>query len=454
MQTPTGNDKLIRGLGLKEASSIIVGTMIGTGIFLVPNTIARDVQTPGMVFAVWIITGLLSLMGALTYAELGTAFPKVGGEYVYLSRAYGSFWGFLYGWTQFGVMKAGSIAGLASGFAIYLGHFVPLSEVERKITALACIFLLSAVNYRGVQTGGAVQTVLTFLKVAIVLVLAVFGFALGAGTTIHYTPILPDTFDWSALNLFGIAMVAALWGYDGWNNTNMVAGEVKDPTKNIPRSLILGTFGVMLIYLLANFVYLYILPLEAIRNSDRVAAEIAQTVIGPQGASIISAAILLSIIAALNGSILSGARIFYAMASDGLFFKRAALVHDRFRSPHYSIIFQGLWASVLALSGTFDQLITYVIFASWVFYGMTTVSCIYLRKKFPDIERPYKTPGYPVTPIIFGALAFLLTINTLIGKPEESLIGLALMLTGVPAYWFWKRKVTTQPTKHANNATG
>jgi APA family basic amino acid/polyamine antiporter len=300
--------------------------------------------------------------------------------------------------------------------------------------------LLSAANYRGVQTGGAVQTVLTFLKVAIVLALAVLGFALGTGTAANYRPLEPESVSLGTLSHFGIAMIAALWGYDGWNNVNMVAGEVKDPTKNIPRSLILGTFGVMFIYLLANFVYLYILPIGTIQNADRVAAAVAETVIGPQGASIISAAILISTIAALNGSILSGARIFYAMAGDGLFFKKAALVHERFRSPHYSIIFQGLWASVLALSGTFDQLITYVIFASWVFYGMTTVSCIYLRKKYPNVERPYKTPGYPVTPIIFGAMAFLLTINTLIGKPTESLIGLGLMLTGVPAYWFWKRK--------------
>lgn len=439
----TTNEKLIRGLGWSEAVSIIVGTMIGTGIFIVPNSIARQVEAPGLVFAVWIVAGVLSLMGALTYAELGASLVKVGGEYVYLRAAYSPLWGFLYGWTQFLVIKTGSIAALASGFAIYLGHFLPLSGVESKVVALTCILVLSAVNLRGVRVGGKVQTVLTALKILIILALALLGFILGEGTAGHYRPLMPESPGWNTLSHFGIAMVAALWAYDGWNNVNMVAGEVKNPTKNIPRALIAGTFGVMVIYLLANAVYLYILPIGEIERSDRVAARVAEMVVGERGASLISAAILLSILAALNGSILSGARIFYAMASDHLFFRKAASVHERFRVPHVALVLQAGWACFLALSGTYEQLFTYVMFASWVFYGMTTMGCIFLRRKHPALQRPYKTPGYPLVPIVFGLLATLLTINTLVRAPRESGIGLLLMLSGIPAYGYWKRHAAT-----------
>lgn len=439
----TTNEKLVRGLGWSEAVSIIVGTMIGTGIFIVPNSIARQVEAPGLVFAVWIVAGVLSLMGALTYAELGASLVKVGGEYVYLRAAYSPLWGFLYGWTQFLVIKTGSIAALASGFAIYLGHFVPLSGVESKIVALACILVLSAVNLRGVRVGGKVQTVLTALKILIILALALLGFLLGDGTAGHYRPLMPESPGWTTLSRFGIAMVAALWAYDGWNNVNMVAGEVKNPTKNIPRALITGTFSVMVIYLLANAVYLYILPIGEIERSDRVAARVAEVVVGERGASLISAAILLSILAALNGSILSGARIFYAMASDHLFFRKAALVHERFRVPHIALLLQAGWACLLALSGTYEQLFTYVMFASWVFYGTTTIGCIFLRRRRPALQRPYKTPGYPLVPIVFGLLAMLLTVNTLVRAPRESGIGLLLMLSGIPAYGYWKRRAAT-----------
>jgi amino acid transporter len=435
----TPDEKLVRGLGWRDAVSIIVGTMIGTGIFIVPNSIARHVEAPGLVFAVWLVAGMLSLMGALTYAELGASWVRVGGEYVYLRAAYNPLWGFLYGWTQFLVIKTGSIAALASGFAIYLGHFVALSPGMSKAVALICIVLLSAVNLRGVRVGGFVQTVLTSLKIVIILALAIFGFVMGQGTTAHYRPLFPESFGWNTLSHFGLAMVAALWAYDGWNNVNMVAGEVKDPTRNIPRALVAGTCGVMAIYVLANAVYFYILPIGEIERSDRVAARVAEMVVGERGASIISAAIMLSILAALNGSILAGARIFYAMATDHLFFKKAALVHARFRVPHVALLLQAGWACVLALSGSYEELFTYVMFASWVFYGMTTAGSIFLRRKLPALNRPYKTPGYPFVPLGFSVVAALLTINTLVRAPGESLLGLLLMLSGIPAYGYWKR---------------
>lgn len=432
-------ERLHRALGLKEASAILVGTIIGTGIFIVPNTIARQVEAPGLVFAVWILAGGLSLLGAFTYAELGAALARVGGEYVYLRHAYGPFWGFLYGWTQFLVIKTGSIAALASGFAIYLGHFLPLSPRWSKGVALACILGLSLLNCRGVRLGGAVQTALTALKVAILLGLVGLAFVLGEGTTAHYRPFLPEDPPGDLFGRFGVAMVAALWAYDGWNNVNMVAGEVANPARTIPRALCLGTLTVMLIYLLANLAYFYVLPLEAVQTSERVAADMVERVLGSPGATIVSLSILISILGALNGSILSGARIFYAMAADGLFFQKVARVHERFRVPHVAILAQGAWASLLAMSGTYEQLFTYVIFAAWVFYGLTTVGCLALRRKCPDLERPFRTPGYPLTPLLFGGLALVLTVSTLVGAPRESAIGLGIMLSGLPAYALWRR---------------
>jgi len=249
--------------------------------------------------------------------------------------------------------------------------------------------------------------------------------------------------DW--FGRFGVAMVAALWAYDGWNNVNMVAGEIAHPARTIPRALVLGTLVVILVYLLANLAYFYVLPITAIQASERVAAEAIERVLGAPGATIVSLAILISILGALNGSILSGARIFYAMAADGFFFRPIARVHERFRVPHVAILAQAAWASLLAASGTYEQLFTYVIFAAWVFYGLTTVGCLFLRRKFPEVERPFRTPGYPVAPLLFGGLALVLTVSTFVGAPRESAIGLGIMLSGLPAYALWKRKRPTNP---------
>ncbi len=453
MPTPS-EEKLQRGLGLKEASAIIVGTIIGTGIFIVPNTIARAVEAPGLVFAVWLLAGGLSLLGAFTYAELGAAFSRVGGEYVYLRLAYGPLWGFLYGWTQFLVIKTGSIAALAAGFAIYLGHFLPLSERGSKITAIACLLVLSLVNCRGVRVGGAVQAGLTVLKLTLILGLVGLAFILGEGTTAHYRPMWPEMVRDNWFGRFGVAMVAALWAYDGWNNINMVAGEIAHPARTIPRALVLGTLVVILVYLLANLAYFHVLPITAIQASERVAAEAIERVLGAPGATIVSLAILISILGALNGSILSGARIFYAMAADGLFFRPIARVHERFRVPHVAILAQAAWAALLAASGTYEQLFTYVIFAAWVFYGLTTIGCLFLRWKFPEVERPFRTPGYPVVPLLFGGLALVLTVSTFVGAPRESAIGLGIMLSGLPAYALWKRKRPYEPDLTPHSAAG
>jgi len=457
--TPS-SEKLVRGLTLVDASSIVIGTVIGTGIFIVPAYMAQAVGSPFLVLGVWIFAGFLSLAGALTYAELGAAFPAAGGEYVYIREAYGPLFGFMYGWTYFLVGKTGSLATLATGFALYLGDLIPLQKVyfryeynffghaaaitlsHQVIVAIGAICFLSVVNIFGVVTGGRLQSFLTAVKVGLVLLLVILGLTIGHGSVSNLSTHLTPLAKTGLLSLFGVAMVKALWAYDGWNNCNMVAGEVKNPQRNIPLSLIYGTGGVMLLYLLANFVYFYILPVERVAASPRVAAEVARSFLGSSGGTFVVVAVLISTFASINGSILSGARIYFAMAEDKLFFARVAEVHPKYRTPVFSIMVQAIWASVLTLTGTYDQLLTYVIFAEWILYALGTSSVFVLRKKYPHLERPYKTWGYPVVPMLFVLVAVLLLANTIVTDAKDSLMGLLLIALGLPAFWFWRRKRT------------
>ncbi len=447
--------ELKRELGPWSAAAIVVGTVIGSGIFLVPRTMILRVGSPEMVFVVWVVGGLLSLAGALSYAELAAAMPEAGGEYVYLREAYGPVWGFLYSWTQMWVAKSGSIATLATGFFYYLTNFLPqlngtllvvplpigahgapLEIRYGQIFAMALILFLAGVNYFGVKVGGEVQVVVTVIKVALIFFIIVVGLGWGhkpAGTIPQGSPI-PLTFAG-----FFAAMVAALWAYDGWNNVSMVASEVRKPQRNLPLALIWGTLSVAVIYLLANAAYFLVLSPAEVASSNRVAAEMMRRVLDGPGADIVSVAAMISIFAALNGSILSGARVPYAAARDGLFFRSIALVHPQFHTPGISILALSAWAALLVLSGSYDQLFTYVIFASWLLYGMTTAAVIVLRKKRPDLPRPYLTLGYPVVPVLFVASALCLVISTLFDSPRESLLGLALILVGLPFYFHWRK---------------
>ncbi len=445
-----------------DASSIVVGTVIGTGIFIVPAYMAEVLGSPAMVFAVWIVAGLLTLAGALTYAELGAAFPKAGGEYVYIREAYGPFFGFMYGWTYFLVGKTGSLATLATGFALYLGKLLPLGRVywrydysffghpasitlsNQVLVAIGVIAFLSLVNVFGVVTGGRLQSFLTALKVGIILTLVILGLTLGHGAVSNFGVKLSPAIQGSLLSLFGVAMIKALWAYDGWNNLSMVGGEVKNPQRNIPLSLIYGMAGVMGLYLLTNLVYFYILPIGQVASSPTVAADVARQFLGNAGGTFVVVAVLISVFASINGSILSGARIYFAMAEDNLFFAHVADVHPRYRTPVFSITVQAIWASFLTLTGTFDQLLTYVLFAEWILYAMGTFSVFILRRKYPDIERPYKTWGYPVVPIAFVVVAVFLLGNTLITDAKDSLTGLILIALGIPAYWGWHRRKQRQ----------
>jgi APA family basic amino acid/polyamine antiporter len=447
---------LKRDLGIWSAAAIVVGTVIGSGIFLVPNAMVKNVGSPGMVFAVWIFGGMLTLFGALSYAELAAALPQAGGEYVYLREAYGPLWGFIYGWTQMWVAKSGSIATLAAGFVIYLSNFrpeldtvwmvvpLPLGESGHpmeirygQLLGIGVIAVLALINYFGVKVGGNVQVTVTLVKVGLIAAIIVIGLGSGHGAAANFHTSIPAA---GGITGFFAALVAALWAYDGWNNVSMVASEVRQPQRNLPLALIAGTVAVIAIYLLANLAYFYVLSANDVASTPRVAGEMMRRILGTPGAGAVSIAAMISIFAALNGSILSGSRVPFAMSRDRLFFRRVAFVHPRHRTPSVSILALSAWASLLVLSGRYDQLYTYVIFASVILYGMATAAVIVLRFKRPDMPRPYRTLGYPVVPIVFVLGIVCLVVSTLVKSPRESLLGLVLISLGLPLYFYWKRR--------------
>lgn len=445
-------------MGLWAAIAIVIGTAIGSGIFIVPAKMVRSVGSPGVVFGVWIFGGLLTLFGALTYAELSAALPDAGGEYVYLTAAYGPFWGFIYGWTQTWVAKSASIATLATGFFTFVGFFFPklmlafyavplpigpggqhLEIQYGQLLGIGLILFLAGINYLGVRVGGQVQIAVTAVKIALIVALIVAGLTWGQGTFTHFSDSIPA--NPGGLSGFFAALVAALWAYDGWNNAGMLGSEIENPQTNLPRALLVGTSLMIAIYLLTNLAYFYVLTATEVGATPRVAAEAMQKVLGNSGASIVSIAAMISIFAALNGSILSGSRVPYAMARDGLFFKRMSHINPYFRTPGACIVLLGVVSSIILLSGRYDELATLVIFPSWILYGMTAASVIVLRIKRPDMNRPYRVPGYPLVPIFFVLVAVALLYSTLLNSPRESGIGLVLIIAGLPFYFFWKRRL-------------
>jgi APA family basic amino acid/polyamine antiporter len=451
---------LRRDLGLWGAAAIVVGTVIGSGIFLVPTSMIQNVGSVRMLFVVWVVGGLLSLFGALSYAELAAAMPEAGGEYVFLREAYGPVWGFLYGWTQMWVAKSGSIATLATGFFIYLTNFrpelggvcaiiplpigddgKPLEIRYGQLLAMCVIGVLALVNYFGVKAGGNLQIVVTIIKVGLIAAIIVIGLTFAKGDSAHFAASAPAVGGFAG---FFAALVAALWAYDGWNNVSMVSSEIQRPQRNLPLALILGTLAVVVIYLLTNVAYFYVLTPVEVGGAARVAGEMMRRILGEWGANAVSIAAMISILAALNGSILSGSRVPYAMARDRRFFAAVAYVHPKFRTPSVSILLLSAWAAILVLSGRYDQLYTYVIFASSILYAMATASVIVLRFKRPDLVRPYKTLGYPWIPIVFVLAISCLVGSTLIKSPRESVMGLVLILAGLPFYFFWKRRDSVQ----------
>jgi APA family basic amino acid/polyamine antiporter len=436
---PSEQPQLLRALGLVETSSIVVGIMIGTAIFIVPSDILRGVGSPRAALAVWVVGGLISLFGALSFAELAAMMPQAGGQYVYLREAYGPLVSFLCGWAFFLAGQTGGISALAVGFAVYLNEFLPLSPWGQKSAAAASILVFTIINYLGVREGGRTQSLLTGMKVAAIAVLILLGYIL-----VHGSPPspheLPKPTGGNFLAAFGVGMVAAFWAYEGWNNCTFAAGEVARPERNLPLALILGVSGVMAIYLGLNLVYTHVLPIDEIARSSRVGADAAVRMLGRTGSQLVSLLIIVSTLGSLNGSILSAPRVYYAMAKDGIFFRWCSAVHSRFRTPHAALLLQGIWAILLVAWGSYDQLFTYAVFASWMFYALTALAVIVLRRKLPNLARPYRVWGYPVVPLTFVLGATWFVANTLIQKPLEAGFGTLMVLTGIPVYYVWRRK--------------
>jgi len=439
--------ELPRVLGVWDVISIIVGGVIGSGIFIVPAAVAANVGSPLLIMSVWIFGGLLCFFGALAFGELAAMYPHAGGMYIYLREAYGSLLSFLFGWTLFLVIDSGAIATLAVAFSSkYLPHFFPnLSFIATKLIAIGLVIFLAIVNYVGVRWGALLQNILTLIKFGAIVAICAIVFTVARGNVANWLRPAPS-FSTDLIGKFGLALVATLWAYKGWESSTFSSGEVKNPQRNLPLGLLAGTLIIIGIYLLANLAYLYAFPSDEMARSDRIAADVMNFAVGAWGASLISLIILFSITGAANQNLLCSPRVYFAMARDGLFFRKVADVHPRFLTPHVSIIIMAIWSSILSLSGTFEQLFTYVIFGQWLFFGLTVAAVIVLRHKRPDLPRPYKTWGYPVTPVFFILASLYISINTLIKEFWNSFAGLAIISLGIPAYFYWNyRRRQSEP---------
>jgi APA family basic amino acid/polyamine antiporter len=435
----SGAPQLLRALGLWETASIVMGIMIGTAIFLVPAEITRAMGTRNAALAVWAVAGVLSLFGALSFAELAAMLPEAGGQYVYLHRAYGPLVSYLCGWTFFIAAQTGGISVLAVGFAEYVNEFVALTPWEQRAAAAAAIVVFTGINYVGVREGGAVQSILTGLKVGAIAVIILLGYVLVRGLPAEPAALAAPT-GHRFLASFGVAMVAAFWAYEGWNACTFAAGEVKRPERNLPLALILGTLAVIVLYLALNLVYYHVLPMDQVARSSRVGADAAVRIFGRTGSYLVTSLIIISTLGSLNGSILAAPRVYYAMAKDGLFFRWCARVHPRFHTPHVALVVQTVWAVALVAAGTYEQLFTFVIFSAFVFYALTAFAVLVLRRTMPDAPRPYRVWGYPYVPVIFVLASVWFLANTLIEEPREAGFGTLMLAAGVPVYWFWRRR--------------
>jgi basic amino acid/polyamine antiporter, APA family len=450
---------LLKGLGLLDATTLVVGSMIGSGIFIVAADISRQVASPGLMIMTWVITAFLTMIAALSYGELAAAMPQAGGQYVYLREAFGPLSGFLYGWTLFLVIQTGTLAAVGVAFAKFAGVFVPWISARnvlfgagrfgvnsQQVVAISVLVLLTWVNTRGVRTGALVQNTFTFAKVAALLGLVFLGIAVGRNPQAiarNFSGHFWENSGWTftAIRLVGVAMVGALFSSDAWNNVTFTAGEIRNPRRNVPLALGLGVAIVSVIYLACNFVYLSVLPLEAIQHApeDRVATAAAAVILGPVAVEVMAAAIMISTFGCLNGMILAGARVYYAMALDRLFFRPVARLDPKHHTPVVSLTVQCLWACLLTLTGTYSDLLDYVIFAVLLFYILTIAGVFVLRRTRPDMERPYRALGYPVLPALYIALAGAIEILLLLYKPNYTWPGLIIVLLGVPVYFLWRR---------------
>ena len=453
----------VKGLGLTSATTLVMGSMIGSGIFIVSADVARQVKSPGLLILCWLLGAALTVIAALSYGELAAMMPHAGGQYVYLREAFGRLWGFLYGWTLFLVIQTGTIAAVAVAFAKYAGVFFPsisagkyllgsgkVGLTTQQLLAIVIVVLLTAVNTRGVKTGALVQNIFTFAKVASLLGLVGLGFLLGRNpdaVAANFHDFWRNaSWSWDTVALVGAAMVGPLFSSDAWNNVTFTAGEVRNPKRNLPLSLGLGVGVVSLLYIGCNFVYLSVLTLSQIQTApeDRVATAVVSVMFGPVATSLMAIAIMISTFGCCNGMIMSGARVYFTMAQDDLFFRRAGTLDPAHHTPVFALIIQCIWTVLLTLSGQYGDLLDYVIFAVLLFYILTIAGLFKLRRTRPDMERPYRAVGYPVLPALYMLVAGLIEILLLINKPTFTVRGLVLVLLGVPVYFLWRPKSKTE----------
>jgi basic amino acid/polyamine antiporter, APA family len=508
----THQDKeLVKALGLTSATMLVIGSMIGSGIFIVSAEISREVDSPALLIGAWLVTGFMTVVAALSYGELAAMMPRAGGQYVYLREALGPLWGFLYGWTLFLVIQTGTIAAVGVAFGKFLGVFFPaissthwilhfwkippinagpmvLGNMDvglntQNLAAILMVIALSVINIFGVKTGALVQNIFTFAKVSALLGLVVVGLLIGrnaqalaanfGGNFWHNTGFAArhavqvgvggPTVLVGMLTILAVAQVGSLFSADAWNNVTFTAGEVKDPSRNLPLSLALGTGAVIALYIGCNFIYLSVLPLDGVSGGarilergikyateDRVATAVLSQMFGSLGGSLMAVAIIVSSIGCSNGLILAGARVYYAMAKDGLFFRRVARLHPTHKTPAVSLMVQMVWTCILCVSGSYGQLLDYIIFAVLVFYILTIVGLFVLRRRHPNAERPYRAIGYPVLPAIYVAMALFIDVVLLRYKPQYTWPGLMIVLIGVPVYFAWSRSSQGTVVSEAN----
>lgn len=431
---------LRRTLSLRDLALLVVGSVIGSGIFLVPGVVLK--QTGGYVgpmLLVWATAGVLSLLGALTYGELAAMRPKAGGLYVYVRDAFGALPAFLLGWTLFFVIATGAVATLAVAFATYLDRLVPLGAVGRTLVPLAMIALLAGINVAGARSSAAVQNVSTLVKTAAIVVMGTLLLALGDGLR-GGGVWWPAEVTGGMLSGIGLATVGVLWAYEGWQYVTFAAGEVVEPERTFPRGILVGTSVVVAVYLLANLGYAAALGPERMAASTSIAADATGAVLGPLAERAIALASLVAIFSCANALTFTSPRVFFAMAADGVFFRKLAEVHPRTGTPVFAILAGSAWAMLLAATGTFERLLTYVVFAGWIFYALGAASIFVFRARMPDAPRPYRVPGYPLTPLLFCLASAAIVLNTLWTQPREAMIGLGVVLLGTPAFFVWRAR--------------
>ena len=480
-----GAGELVKGLGLTSATTLVMGSMIGSGIFIVSAEIAREVGSPGLLIMAWVVTGFMTIVGALSYGELAAMMPRAGGQYVYLREALGPLWGFLYGWTLFLVIQTGTVAAVGVAFGKFLGHFftsvsannwiwhiakVPQFHITQQIAlggmdvglntqslaGIVIVIFLTFLNVFGIKTGALVQNVFTIAKVSALAGLVVAGIFVGrnaqaiadnfghfwrSGALHSASGSLAGPFV-GVLTILAVAQVGSLFSADAWNNVTFTAGEVQNPKRNLPLSLAMGTGIVILLYIAVNFIYLGTLTFDQIKTapSDRVGTLALEQMFHGSGAALMAVAILISTFGCCNGLILSGARVYYAMAKDKLFFRATGKVHPKYHTPKNALIVQGIWTCILCLSGTYNDLLNYVIFAVLVFYILTIAGLFVLRRTEPNAERPYRAFGYPILPAIYIVMALFIDVVLLLYKPEYTWPGLIIVLLGIPVYLIWSRR--------------